>query len=561
MRKLFIFIVLLLFDVYQAQESEYSKGQKNHDKKFLRDSTELSVAKHNIQKAKSKKKYPDLADSYSIAAFTAPSRPDRLRYADSAVTAALLSRNNITISKAFLCRGNIYHFSFRKYKPALEEYLNAYEYSRNSSDDYLKNTLLFYMSVMKSHLGYYDSALKDFEKTAAYFAVNTQSSSNHDIILNSKKIYYNSLHRMIICYRNLGQFESIDSLVAAGLSHTENNPDFDREYGYFLKEKGIEELRLRNYDQALKCLNKALLPMMTNNDFAWTPVCFYYIGRIYETSGQIHKAVKYFQKVDSIFQMHQFILPELRGNFEHLIRHYKSINDHRQELYYTNQLLKADRMISKDFAYLSSTIHREYETADLVNERDKLERKATRGIILVIGLALLALASIFIIFKNIKNQRNVTSQTKILSDPISETTIQSEKIDCQQVEEDVKCPINDDMARKILSKLNEFEEKLGFVELGLTINKLADKFCTNSTYLSQVINQYKGMNFNRYLGELRIKYITEKLYNDKKYLNYKIEVLAQKCGIASRTNFSNLFREINGLRPAEFINKLKRDAK
>ena len=218
-------------------------------------------------------------------------------------------------------------------------------------------------------------------------------------------------------------------------------------------------------------------------------------------------------------------------------------------------------MISKDFAYLSSTIHREYETADLVNERDKLERKTTRGIIIIIGLALLALASIFIIFKNIKNQRNVTSQTKILSDQISETAIQSEKIDCQQVEEDVKCPINEDTARKILSKLNEFEEKLGFVELGLTINKLADKFCTNSTYLSQVINQYKGMNFNRYLGELRIKYITEKLYNDKKYLNYKIEVLAQKCGIASRTNFSNLFREINGVRPADFINKLKRDAK
>jgi hypothetical protein len=101
MKKLFIFLVLLLFDVYQAQESEHCKGQINLDKKFLRDSNKLSVAKHNIHKAKFKKNYPDLADSYSVAAFTAPSRPDRLRYADSAVTAALLQEITLRSAKPF----------------------------------------------------------------------------------------------------------------------------------------------------------------------------------------------------------------------------------------------------------------------------------------------------------------------------------------------------------------------------------------------------------------------------------------------------------------------------
>nr|WP_252730327.1 AraC family transcriptional regulator [Chryseobacterium indologenes] len=42
-------------------------------------------------------------------------------------------------------------------------------------------------------------------------------------------------------------------------------------------------------------------------------------------------------------------------------------------------------------------------------------------------------------------------------------------------------------------------------------------------------------------------------------MNYKIETLAEECGIASRTNFSNLFREINGMRPTDFIKKRRKD--
>ncbi|MGE4513382.1 MAG: helix-turn-helix domain-containing protein [Chryseobacterium sp.] len=78
---------------------------------------------------------------------------------------------------------------------------------------------------------------------------------------------------------------------------------------------------------------------------------------------------------------------------------------------------------------------------------------------------------------------------------------------------------------------------------------------TNSNYLSQVINEYKGGNFNKYLSQLRINYITNLLFEDRKYLKYNIETLAKECGIASRQNFSDLFYEINGIRPTDFIKK------
>jgi AraC-like DNA-binding protein len=43
------------------------------------------------------------------------------------------------------------------------------------------------------------------------------------------------------------------------------------------------------------------------------------------------------------------------------------------------------------------------------------------------------------------------------------------------------------------------------------------------------------------------------------YLNYTIDTLAKECGIASRQNFSDLFYEINGIRPTDFIRKRKKE--
>ncbi|MGV0856934.1 helix-turn-helix transcriptional regulator [Empedobacter brevis] len=36
-------------------------------------------------------------------------------------------------------------------------------------------------------------------------------------------------------------------------------------------------------------------------------------------------------------------------------------------------------------------------------------------------------------------------------------------------------------------------------------------------------------------------------------LEYTVEGLALNCGVFSRQNFSDLFQEINGIRPTDFI--------
>jgi len=116
------------------------------------------------------------------------------------------------------------------------------------------------------------------------------------------------------------------------------------------------------------------------------------------------------------------------------------------------------------------------------------------------------------------------------------------------------------MTLEIRDKLKKFEDELQFKKKGLTQKSIAVKLGTNSHYLSVYINENKGMNFNKYMAELRINYITNLLNTNNKFLNYTIEALAEECGIAARQNFSNLFFEINGIRPTDYIKNRKKES-
>ncbi|WOC53162.1 hypothetical protein BPO_p0079 (plasmid) [Bergeyella porcorum] len=67
------------------------------------------------------------------------------------------------------------------------------------------------------------------------------------------------------------------------------------------------------------------------------------------------------------------MIPELRENYEILIKNAKQNNEKEEELYFINQLLKIDKILSTDFSELSSKVHRDYDTAKLLEEKARLE--------------------------------------------------------------------------------------------------------------------------------------------------------------------------------------------
>ncbi|RKE86776.1 helix-turn-helix domain-containing protein [Epilithonimonas arachidiradicis] len=564
--KNFFSIIILFVSTFVLSKDKtgmtYESYRKGYESFSENDNRAFAFLDPYIKKAKKEKKQEELFQAYRDAAYYSKSWNKKLLYADSCLDAAYKTSSDDKIATAYILKGSIYYAKMKKYKPALDEYLMAYKYSKNTGDPYLTNKVSYHLGVVKNYLGYNEEALALFKECVNYFETEANNTKSHKYkIFNNQKGYLNSLHQMIICYRNIKDFAKADSLINIGLLKTFNNNDFSRERSYFLKSKGLSEYSNGKYNSAIDYLTESL--QLMKDDFAWESVDYFYIGKSYLALKNENLAILNFKKIDSIFTKQEFILPELRENYEILINHYKDKNDPKQQLFYTTQLLKADSIISRDFAYLSPKVHREYDTNALLEEKGKLEKANIWSAVFISVLTALAVFLIFTLYKKFKKEKDILQKYFLIQEKLqNHNYVRPETITPithSETNDDKKTHIAEAIKEELLHKLKVFEEKKHFIQKGLTIQKLAIQLDTNSNYLSHVINEYKGMNFNKYLGDLRIRYITRLLFEKNIYLNYTIDTLAKECGIASRQNFSDLFFEINGIRPTDFIRKRKKE--
>ncbi|HFK5535550.1 helix-turn-helix domain-containing protein [Elizabethkingia anophelis] len=536
--------------------------RKKYENLKENDEKALSTVSLLIAKAKKEKSNEELMHAYEDAVYYSSKNENKIIYADSTIAIAKKTLNNDLISRSYLGKGIIYYYNLKRYKYALDEYLKAYEYSKKGNDNYQKNKVIYHLGIVKSYLGYYNDALELFNECISYFEPKTIGNYHPNEIYNNSKGYLNSLHLAIVCYIHLGDFEKANFLTNKGLGFIERRGknEFSLEKSYLLKCKGVLEFQNNDFNKAIQTFNQAIPILESNNDFAWASVVDFYIGKSYISLHNEDVAVAQFKKVDSIFQKHNFILPELRENYELLINYYRKHNDPKQELYYTKVLLKADGILTRDFTYLSSKIHREYDTQNLVDIQNKLENQNKWGLGMIILLCIIVSVLVYNVWKYYQNEKKIKTKYKKLEDNLQHHIEQEpSSVPYENISSQSKSTMSEEVYKDLQDKLEKFEKEKQFLEKGMTLNKLASIFETNSTYLSQFINETKSMNFSRYLGILRINYITQLMYENEKYLNYTIQSLSDECGIASRQNFSDLFQEINGLRPTEFIKKRKKD--
>ena len=180
--KFFFFIISIFFygsvfskdtdpKTYDYYREKYQFLEEGNARAFL-------YLKPYIQKAKDEKKYDELFQAYKDATFYSKSIHQKLQYADSCIDAAYKSKSDDQISSSYVLRGSIYYAKQKKYKLALDEYLMAYKYSKNSSDLYLKNKISYQLGVVKNYLGYHDEALELFKICLEHFETESIGNSS-----------------------------------------------------------------------------------------------------------------------------------------------------------------------------------------------------------------------------------------------------------------------------------------------------------------------------------------------------------------------------------------------
>ncbi len=555
----FFTIACVLIGAQEKGAFPYRQFIEIYDRYKEDDVRALPFVQIHAQQARKDGRHKQLLLAFEHGVYFSADRRDKLRYADSAVAAAHRLGDSVKISRALPGKGVVYYFSFRDYKAAMHEYLKAFEYAAGDQDSYLQHKIRYHLGEVKSYLGHCDEALIHFEKALRFFEENRMRAKNPNEWHNYTRGTLNTLHQMIVCNQKMERRHVADSLLAKATAAIRNLEGFEQEKGYIYKCLGRSEYEKGSYTSAIALFSRSRRMLSAPDDFAWNAVNNFYIGKAYLKLKQTDDAITFFKKVDSSFVRHNFIFPELRENYELLIKHYKNTADAGQELYYTQQLLRADDFLYSDFRHVMSRMHKEYDTKTLEAEKLRLQQDSRRKNVFITVLGVTgSLLLIFLLYRYYRSRIIHRKYLQLLhkienlqnrTDPVPEVVNDEKR----------KYKYKDEVVTELLEKLRKFEETNGFTASGLTLRKLAAKLGTNGTHLSYVINQYKGMNFNTYLKVLRINYITHLLYTDRKYLNYNMDGLAKECGMLSRQNFSDHFYEINGLRPRAFVEKYRKE--
>lgn len=113
--------------------------------------------------------------------------------------------------------------------------------------------------------------------------------------------------------------------------------------------------------------------------------------------------------------------------------------------------------------------------------------------------------------------------------------------------------LSKEQKEQLLQAINEvMDNTLEFCNVDFTLEKMAYLTNSKTKYVSQIINEVYGKNFNRFVNEYRIKEARSRLMNTETYGNYTVKAIAQSVGFKSNTNFNQLFKELTGITPSMY---------
>ncbi len=508
------------------------------------DSSKLELyASIYLAKAKEISDPIKIAEGYHFFAYLNRNNSCSLKYADSIIEASKNFPNNKYPAQGYLAKA-YYLYKIRDFKKTLDNYLSAYQLSKNLKNEELAFSISHEIGILKNRIGFHKEALHIYQNSLRYLSKN-------DNIKRRNEKYRNVLFSLSVTHRKLGQIDSVSLYNKLGIKESIKNNDSISYYKFVLNE-GINLYNKRDYSAAIDSINKSILKVNELNQ----AIGFHYLGKINKEKGDIDGAILYFKKVDTIFIKYSDLNPELREGYEILINYYDAKNDNQSQLVYIKRLLKIDSILNSNYKYLNERINKKYDTPKLIHEKeriiDDLKDEEEKSKLFIYVLFIISVVLLFLLIYNYTKKRIYKIRFENLINENEKKQLKNDKATHNSEPIGISSKIIDD----IINKLDKFEKSDKFIEKNITSSLLAKKFNTNIRYLSKIINTYKKKSVVTYLNDLRIEYTIQKLKNEKRFRKFTIHAIANEVGFNTSEAFSKAFHKKTGIYPSYFIKQL-----
>ncbi|NIF04250.1 AraC family transcriptional regulator [Chryseobacterium sp. Tr-659] len=556
----YLILLFIIGNVFHAQTHNIEKNipekrtYQELEEEFYNDLTgdahsKKSIANYYLKKAKSEKNTTQIAEAYVMLHFN-ETLPNALKYLDSLQHITKNSKENIYPARIYLLKGNLY-FRTDNLQSALNNYILGLKYAKEKGNK--RQIAMAHISI--AYLNNYIGKHAETAKTLRHYAYNADYMNESE--KNSLKL------NLADAYIEISKMDSAYILIQEGLRDSKKNRDIYR-YHQNLGLLGYYNVQKKNYQKAIdnlleckKYFSTSQYATRRNENYTLLN-----LGRSYAGVKDREKAIDCFRKIDSMVLKTNYVYPELRDVYTYLIDYYKENNDKEKQLYYVERFLKVDQVLDSQFRYISRELPRRYDAPELQQEKETItnELKKRKNLFYIV-LSLLMISHLLFLNFYFKYKRTEKKYKKIAQDLIQSVNEKRVKKDVEMKNEIVPEPlplqdtetedkitktISEDIAQAILKELAAFENKEQFLNKGITLGALAKKIKTNSKYLSEIINTYKGKNFATYLNDLRIDYAINRLANDRKFRSYKIPFIAEELGYNNEQAFTMAFKKRTG---------------
>lgn len=424
---------------------------------------------------------------------------------------------------------------------------------------------IYRMSALAlSSLGLDDASQKDFKTAVKYADVIESKNSrlyNLSLCYENMTVIYNNKHYVDKIYR-----DSIMYYLDKSLDNVKRIGDNDKEITKSLKYSQLLFIDVRlgifyleqsdvvgSTEKAERYLLDALRIYDGNkNDIfpRYRAMMMNQLSWLYMEKKEPEKSIDYANRALELEKANRDPHDRVES-YEFLADSYLKLGENDKSAHYNSKYLD----LRDSLAYAEKN-NANVVMKKLVSEVNDDHVKNRRKLLILVSILVLVAAFVILLLWRRKNKLIHKKYEQMIEKLRNDTSTNGNvKLSAAPVQNS----ISSDTEKKILLKLEAFENSGKFLKKDVTLGFLANQFNTNTKYLSEVINKNRSQSFSNYINSLRIDYVVHKLYNEPKYREYKISYLAEESGFASPQVFIMAFKKVYGVTPFYFIQKLKEE--
>lgn len=187
-------------------------------------------------------------------------------------------------------------------------------------------------------------------------------------------------------------------------------------------------------------------------------------------------------------------------------------------------------------------------------------------IIVVIGVLLVVGALLIIVYRQKRMLNDSYNDLYIVNRDFA-TTLENMRKDkthtvpASAQEGTRKKSLDDDKRIALAQAVSEVMKNADeFTSPDFSLDRMTELVGSNSSYVSQVINDTFKKNFSNYVNEYRIRLACLRLSDTANWGNYTLKGIGESVGFRSYTTFVTVFRKITGLTPRLYQEKASKES-